>query len=101
LRIVRGGSAETASGRWVKFDVELDESDLQRILVENDMSGARLSVREVFSILEAEAETLILLKMEQLGARGDRSAREQAARVTKIMNKLQDNFDGGNGDNEI
>jgi hypothetical protein len=101
VRLVRGGSAQTASGAWVKFDVELDESDLQRILIEHDMNGAQLSVREVFAILEAEAETLLILKMEQLGARSDKTAQQAAARVTKLMNKLSDNFAGGIGDNEI
>lgn len=101
MRILRGGSAESASGRWVKFDVELDESDLQRILVENDMVGAKLSVREVFTLLEAEAEVLVSVKMEQLGAKGAVSARDQAARAAKVRNKLWDNFQGGIGDNEI
>jgi hypothetical protein len=101
LKILRGGSAETASGKWVKFDVELDETDLQRILSETNIVASTLSVRDVFSLLEAEAETLVTLKMEQLGARSEVSAKDQAARVTKILNKLSDNFYGGIGDNEI
>jgi len=92
LRIVRGGSAETASGKWVKFDVELDESDIQRILIANDIAGHVLSVRDAFQLLEAEAEFLVVAKMTQLGAVGDISFEDARGRANKILNKIKDNF---------
>ena len=98
MKILRGGSAETANGKWVKFDVELDESDLQRILIEHELvhSGNRLAeklnltVGQVFQILEAEAEMLVTLKMQMLGIPGA-SVAEHKARLTKILDKLKAN----------
>ena len=103
MEILRGGSAETASGRWVKFDVKLDETDFERILKEHDIPAdpRTFTVNEVFAILEAKAETLVLLKFEQMGAKGDRSAREQNARLVKLLNRHSDNFHGGYGGEEI
>lgn len=95
MKVLRGGSAEVGSNKWVKFDIELDGSDLQRLLIENDLSDVTLTVREAFSLLEAEAETLVTLKMEQLGAKGDVTARDQAQRVTKLISKFQEKYVGG------
>lgn len=101
MRILRGGSAQTPSGKWIKFDVELDESDIQRLLIEHNIENATPTVRELFALLEAEAETLVSLKMEQFGVSGEISAKQHAARVTKLLNKISDNYYGGIGDNEI
>lgn len=89
MRIVRGGSAQTHSGNWVKFDIELDEHDLQRILVENDMLDVQLTVRQVFSILVGEAELLVTVKLEQLGAKGEVAAKELSARQAALLDKLK------------
>ncbi len=71
MRILRGGSAETANGKWVKFDVELDESDLQAEVVKYNLAGRDFTVIQKFTLLVKLAELLVTVRMEELGAKGE------------------------------
>jgi hypothetical protein len=69
MRIVRGGSAETKDNRWVKFDIELDESDLQGETVKYNL--ADLTVIQKYTLLTKLAELLVTVRMETLGVKGE------------------------------
>jgi hypothetical protein len=76
VRILRGGSAETTSNRWVKFDVELDESDLQAEVIKYNLAGRDLTVIQKYTLLVKLAELLVTVRMEELGAKGGTSVAE-------------------------
>lgn len=72
--VLRGGSAETANGKWVKFDVTLDESDLQAEVIHNSLDLSAMTVIQKYSLLTKLAELLVTVRMEDLGAKGDKTA---------------------------
>jgi hypothetical protein len=77
VKIVRGGSAENKDKRWVKFDIELDESDLQAETFQHNL--ARLTVIQKYTLLTKLAELLVTVRMETLGVGGaDSSALNKA-----------------------
>lgn len=71
MKILRGGSAETVNNRWVKFDIELDESDLQAEVVKYNLAGHDLTVIQKYTLLVKLAELLVTVRMEELGAKGE------------------------------
>ena len=76
MKILKGGSAEVANNRWVKFDIELDESDLQAIVIKNGIDGSKLTVGQKYQTLVKQAEVLVTLQMEGEGMTGEKSSRE-------------------------
>lgn len=76
MKILRGGSAEVTSNKWFKFDIELDESDLQAIVVKNDIDTEKLTVGQKYSVLTKQAEILVTIQMESQGLVGELSSRE-------------------------
>lgn len=65
MKVKQGWSGEVESNRWAKITVELDEGDLGRILREAGISAPadQLPVMPAYSLLEVEAERLILMKL--------------------------------------
>lgn len=65
MRWRRAVTVQTTSGQYHKIDITLDEEDLARMLAEKlpGTTAAQLTVREVWQLLEHEAE--LLLTMEQ------------------------------------
>lgn len=60
MKISKGFSEEVGSNSWAKADVELDEGDLERMLVDNGLSlSADLTHSQVYGILSLEAERLL------------------------------------------
>jgi hypothetical protein len=72
VKILKGGSLEVERNKWQKFDIELDESDLQAIVVTNGIDSAKLTVVQKFTVLSKQAEILVTAQMESVGASGDR-----------------------------
>jgi len=89
LRVLRGGSAESAAGRWVKFDVELDESDYQQLLIENGFDTYDLTVVQKFNLLVKYAELLVTIRMEDLQVKGDHSASELLSNLKTYIHNLK------------
>jgi hypothetical protein len=57
-------SVELANGQWVRTDLQLDEVDLKRLLIEAGKAiEPVLTVGRAFTILEAEARRLLLATM--------------------------------------
>lgn len=66
MRVRHGWSGETSSNRWAKFDLELEEEDLRRLLTSKDLPASTvdtLSLNQAFRLLEIEAERLVLVKL--------------------------------------
>lgn len=88
MRILRGGSTEIKSNQWFKFDIELDESDLQALIVKHNLDYSKLTVIQKFNLLSLQAELLVTVQMEQKGATGERSIAEYVAQLQDCINKL-------------
>lgn len=70
MRVRMGWSGETSSNEWQKVDVELENEDLARIFRENDLPDGlpdRLPTKVCFTLLQNEAEQLLLNKLRGLG----------------------------------
>lgn len=88
MRVLRGGSAEVAQNKWFKFDVELDESDLQAIVVKNSLDGAKLTVGQKYQLLVTQAELLVTLQMEGQGTTGQKSSRDIMMEFNSLLEKM-------------
>jgi hypothetical protein len=76
LKILKGGSAEVDNNKWRKFDVELDESDLQAIVMKFGIDSSKLSVGQKYLTMVKQAEILVAMDFESAGLTGDKSVRE-------------------------
>lgn len=88
MKILRGGSAEVQNGKWFKFDIELDESDLQAIVIKHGLDYEKLSVVQKYQILTTQAELLVTVQMESQGLTGSESSRTFAKRFNDLIDKL-------------
>jgi hypothetical protein len=88
LRILRGGSAEVRPNNWFKFDIELDESDLQAIVIKYNLDLPKMTVIEKYRVLTKQAELLATLEMERQGAVGQFSAQDIKTDLDTIISKL-------------
>lgn len=86
MKVLRGGSAETSSNKWFKFDIELDESDLQALTVQHNL--AELSVIQKYKLLTKQAELLVTVQMETEGATSDKSAKTLVAEFNALLETL-------------
>jgi hypothetical protein len=89
LRVLRGGSAEAASNRWVKFDIELDESDLQALVIQHGLDSEALTVVQKFSLLVKQAEFLVTVRMESLGVQGEQTAQDLSNNLDAYIKMLK------------
>lgn len=88
MRVLRGGSMETQSNKWFKFDIELDESDLQAIVIKNNLDYSKLTVGQKYQLLVGQAELLVTLQMEGQGAHGDKAAWQLAQEFSTLLEKM-------------
>lgn len=82
MLVKQGWSGEVKPNVWAKVTVELDEGDLGRLLREHNVKvdPATIPVVAAYSLLEVEAELLILLKlMARHGYSKDEGVSEHAA----------------------
>lgn len=65
MRVKQGWSGEVEPNKWSKVTVELDEGDLGRLLREAEIAAdmAHLPTAMVYTLLEVEAERLVLMKL--------------------------------------
>ena len=73
MRILRGGSAEVRSNQWFKFDIELDESDLQALCIKHNIDQESLTVIQKYKLLVNQAELLTTVEMQKQGMEGDKT----------------------------
>lgn len=60
MKISVGYSVEVAGNDWAKGDIEIDASDLERLLMEKDIT-ADLTHSQTYAIMSLEAERLATL----------------------------------------
>lgn len=89
MRVLRGGSAENSSNRWVKFDIELDESDYQQLLIENGLDAFDLTTLQKFNLLVKYAELLVTVRMEGLGSSGEKHSSELLQDLKSFIEKIK------------
>lgn len=87
MRILRGGSAEVLGNKWVKFDVELDESDLQAEIMKYGLTD-HLTVIQKYSLLVRLAELLVTVRMEALGANGAATSAQLSQQYNDFISSL-------------
>jgi hypothetical protein len=67
VRVRQGWSGEVKPNVWAKFDVELEEEDLRRLLAASPLGGngvpGELSTTLAYRLLEVEAERLVTVKL--------------------------------------
>ncbi len=88
MKVLRGGSAETSSNKWFKFDVELDENDLQAIAIQYSLDYGLLSVVQKYRILSKQAEILVSVEMEQAGLAGKVSSNSMVMAFKDFISTL-------------
>ncbi len=91
MKILKGGTAEVqkdSKNFWKKFDIELDESDLQAIVVKNNLDYDKLTVGAKYKLLVSQAEILVAIEFESDGLRGDKSSSELAQAFVDLLNSL-------------
>lgn len=96
MRVRMGWSGETEPNTWHKLDVELEQDDLERIFRENDLPDGlheRLPTKVCFTLLNNEAESLLLTKLKSLGYPGDKANTRIAQLVgssTEIVSTIKE-----------
>lgn len=88
MRILRGGSSEVRPNKWHKFDIELDESDLQAIVIKHGIAGDKLTVIQKYKLMAAQAELLVTVEFEKAGGSGEKSSVELLAELNALIGKL-------------
>lgn len=88
MKITKGGSAEVSPNRWHKFDVELDETDLQAIVVKYLLDYPQLTVGMKYSILVKQAEILVTIQFEAEGLKSNKSSRDLIQEFAFFLNSL-------------
>lgn len=76
MRVRMGWSGETQTNVWQKVNVELEQEDLLRLLVEYQIPDelvTRLPTKLLFQLLQNEAECLLLNKLRTLGYPPDKA----------------------------
>lgn len=86
MKILRGGSAEVRSNQWFKFDIELDESDLQALRIKHNLGD--LTVIQKYKLLVKQAELLTTIEMEAQGLNGDKRASELLIEFNELIEYL-------------
>lgn len=88
MRVLRGGSAEVSPNKWIKFDIELDEMDLQALVVKNNIDRNQLTVVQKFQLLVTQAELLVTVQMESQGASGSEDIATLNSRLKNLIASL-------------
>lgn len=91
MKILKGGTAEVnvnGTNRWKKFDIELDESDLQAIVVKNSLDYDKLTVVMKYKLLVKQAEILIAVEFESDGLQGDKSVADLSGEFLQFVATL-------------
>lgn len=88
MKILRGGSAETRSGKWFKFDIELDESDFQALVIKNNLDADKISLLQKYQLLTTQAELLVTVEMNKQGVDSEESSTVLVKRLKDIINAL-------------
>jgi hypothetical protein len=80
-----------ASNRWAKYDVELEEDDLRRILLGAKVEPSVVPVEAAYWLLDIEAELSLTRKLiSRHGYQADARIEELRELKKKILTELKD-----------
>lgn len=73
MKIRRGWSGEISTNQWVKFDIELEQNDLDALVTEEIPEAlGNLTVSEAYKLLGVQAQLIMLIdvagSMKQAGS---------------------------------
>jgi len=100
MRITQGWSGETRSGVWTKLLVEVDELDLYRILAERNLGdtiASQIPINQVFRVLSAEAERLLLSQLVANHGYNVEAGRVRIAALNATKNSWLDGLEAERG----
>lgn len=107
VQVRTGWSGEVEPNVWRKVDVELEEEDLHRLMLEHSLPEyfhERLPVVVAFELLQAHSEILLLRKLTTLGYPADKAtarirelAEAMATVIAQAQQKLADAQTAANG----
>ena len=61
MKVLKGFSEDLGHNQWARADIELDESDVERLLQEKEIT-ADLTFSQTYDILSLEVERLVTLE---------------------------------------
>ncbi len=89
MRVMQGWSGETATNRWAKVDVTVEEEDLRRILHTAGLPvDQQLSTADAFKLLAGEAERLVLVKLMVSYGYPVTEAQQKIAAITATADRV-------------
>lgn len=89
MRVRQGWSGEFTPNQWGKLDIDVDEDDLYRMLIENGLpEDVTLTNSEVFALLNSEARRLLATAL--LDRFGGTAAEDQ---ITNLVAEVKTNID--------
>jgi hypothetical protein len=93
MRVSEGTSYEQTDGTWQKPEVELDDSDFERLAAELNIDPSRVSVSMRYAVLSAYARRLMLATQLTSTRRLDsdwieKTGRPQLEQVTAELQEL-------------
>lgn len=95
MKVRQGWSGEIEPNRWGKFDLELEEEDLRRLLADAHLpADTPVPLALAFQLLENEAEFLVLAKLVTRYGYPNETGRERMAQLTTAKGKLLDKLRG-------
>lgn len=68
MKLRRGWSGEMSSGSWVKLDLEFEQEDIEKLLEDNSLKYLDVSIIDLFILVGAEVETLLMADAMSHGA---------------------------------
>lgn len=96
MRVTEGTSFEQSDGSWCKPEVELDDSDFERVVVEWGLTEAQVSNMPLltkYKILSAQARMLLVFRQIQAKATDTVWVRSEGAAMHKaVAEELQKLF---------
>jgi hypothetical protein len=93
MKILRGWSQEVSNNTWAKVDIQVDEEDLLRIFVNNDIDPkyvASVPTKDAFALLESEAERLLLAYQVHIGVMTVPDYKNEVAKWDNARDKALD-----------
>lgn len=101
MRVRLGWSGETQTNVWEKADVELDETDLVRVLMSaglpQDSVMSQMRTQIAYTLLCNEAEFMLLGRLKEVGYPRDKANTRQnllTGQNTAILGALKKAYDG-------
>lgn len=91
MKVRHGWSGEIKPNVWGKVQIELEEEDLRRLLMQNDLpADFPISVNHAYQLLEVEAERLLTAKLiSRFGFDGQDQLAALTEQRIKIIEKLK------------